>query len=123
MIKSVTHFIKYQKLKLQNHFLEMLTATVSHDLRTPLNSILGIGRSLEVHINGEIGERYLRIMMNSAKLMQFLVNDLIDLFRIRNGKFTAFESCVDLKENLSELIEVFSIQAEEKGIGLEFEYD
>jgi signal transduction histidine kinase len=97
MIKSVTHFIKNQKLKLQNHFLEMLTATVSHDLRTPLNSILGIGRSLEFHINGEIGGRYLRIVMNSAKLMQFLVNDLIDLFRIRNGKFTANESTVDLK--------------------------
>jgi len=123
MIKSVTHFIKNQKLKLQNHFLEMLTATVSHDLRTPLNSILGIGRSLEYHISGEIGGRYLRIMMNSAKLMQFLVNDLIDLFRIRNGKFTANESCVDLKQNLSELIEIFSIQAEEKGLGLEFEYD
>jgi signal transduction histidine kinase len=123
MIKSVTHFIKNQKLKLQNHFLEMLTATVSHDLRTPLNSILGIGRSLEYHINGEIGGRYLRIMMNSAKLMQFLVNDLIDLFRIRNGKFTANESTVDLKQNLSELIEIFSIQAQEKSLGLEFEYD
>jgi signal transduction histidine kinase len=123
MIKSVTDFIKNQKLKLQNHFLEMLTATVSHDLRTPLNSILGIGRSLEYHINGEIGGRYLRIMMNSAKLMQFLVNDLIDLFRIRNGKFTANESTVDLKQNLSELIEIFSIQAQEKGLGLEFEYD
>ena len=47
--------------------------------------------------------------MNSAKLMQFLVNDLIDLFRIRNGKFTACEVCVDLKKHLSELIEIFSI--------------
>jgi signal transduction histidine kinase len=123
MIKSITHFIKYQKLKLQNHFLEMLTATVSHDLRTPLNSILGIGRSLEPHIRGDIGARYFRIMMNSTKLMQFLVNDLIDLFRIRNGKFTAYESRVNLKHHLSELMEVFSIQAQEKGIGLEFEYD
>ena len=109
MIKSITHFIKYQKLKLQNHFLEMLTATVSHDLRTPLNSILGIGRSLEVYIRGDKGARFFRIMMNSTKLMQFLVNDLIDLFRIRNGKFIACESCVDLKHHLSELIEVFSI--------------
>ena len=97
MIKSVTHFIKYHKLKLQNNFLEMLTATVSHDLRTPLNSILGIGKILEVHIHGEIGARYIRIMMNSANLMQFLVNDLIDLFRIRNGKFTSCESRVNLK--------------------------
>ena len=51
------------------------------------------------------------------------MNDLIDLFRIRNGKFTAYESRVNLKHHLSELMEVFSIQAQEKGIGLEFEYD
>jgi len=47
MIRSITHFVKYDKLKMQNHFLEMLTATVSHDMRTPLNSILGLGRNLE----------------------------------------------------------------------------
>jgi signal transduction histidine kinase len=104
MIKSITHFIKYSKLKLQNHFLEMLTATVSHDMRTPLNAILGIGKNLEMHIKGEAGLRFFKIIMNSAKLMQFLVNDLIDLFRIRNGKFTAVESRVDLKFHLSELI-------------------
>ena len=46
MIRSITHFVKYDKLKMQNHFLEMLTATVSHDMRTPLNSILGLGRNL-----------------------------------------------------------------------------
>lgn len=66
----------------------MLTATVSHDMRTPLNAILGIGKNLGPHISTEAGKRYLRIMMNSSKLLQFLVNDMIDLFRIRHGKFS-----------------------------------
>ena len=57
MVKSITHFIKYEKLKMHNHFLEMLTATVSHDMRTPLNAILGIGKNLEGHIKTEIGGR------------------------------------------------------------------
>lgn len=107
MIKSITHFIKYQKLKLQNHFLEMLTATVSHDLRTPLNAMLGIGKNLEPYIKSDIGIKYFRVMINSAKLMQFLVNDLIDLFRIRNGKFSSTLTTVDLKLHLTDLIEVF----------------
>jgi len=123
MIKSITHFIKYSKLKLQNHFLEMMTATVSHDMRTPLNAILGIGKNLEMHIRGEAGLRFFKIIMNSAKLMHFLVNDLIDLFRIRNGKFTAVESRVDLKFHLTELIEVFELQAQEKGLGISLEHD
>lgn len=42
MIKCITPMMKYEKLKLENHFYEMLTATVSHDMRTPLNSILGL---------------------------------------------------------------------------------
>lgn len=43
IIKSLTHFMAYEKLKMQNHFLEMLTATVSHEMRTPLNATLGLG--------------------------------------------------------------------------------
>jgi signal transduction histidine kinase len=50
MARAITHLIKYEKLKLQNYFLEMLTATVSHDMRTPLNAILGIGKNLEPHV-------------------------------------------------------------------------
>jgi two-component system, sensor histidine kinase len=107
MAKSITHLIKYEKLKLQNHFLEMLTATVSHDMRTPLNAILGIGRNLEPLIKNEIASRFLKIMMNSARLLHFLVNDLIDLFRIRNGKFSSIENRVELKPHLNEIIETF----------------
>jgi signal transduction histidine kinase len=96
MVKSITHFIRYEKLKMHNHFLEMLTATVSHDMRTPLNAILGIGKNLEAHLKTEQGGRYLKIMMNSGKLLDYLVNDMIDLFRIRNGKFSSNETSVDL---------------------------
>jgi signal transduction histidine kinase len=64
--KSITHFIMCEQLKLQNHFLEMLTATISHDMRTPLNAILGMGRNLERFIATEQGKRYYKIMMNSA---------------------------------------------------------
>jgi signal transduction histidine kinase len=42
MIKNYTPMILYEKIKIENHFYEMLTATVSHDLRTPLNSMIGL---------------------------------------------------------------------------------
>jgi len=42
MIKNLTPNINYEKLKVENFFYEMLTATVSHDMRTPLNSIIGL---------------------------------------------------------------------------------
>ncbi len=118
MARSITHIIKYEQLKLQNHFLEMLTATISHDMRTPLNAILGIGKNLEPHVTHEAGSRYLQIMMNSAALLHFLVNDLLDLFRIRNGKFSKHETKVDIRQHLNELIDIFQLQASEKGLEL-----
>ena len=55
--KSITHYVKYEQLKLQNHLLEMLTATVSHEMRTPLNAILGMGRNIEKAIKTESGRQ------------------------------------------------------------------
>lgn len=85
----------------------MLTATISHDMRTPLNAILGMGKNLEKHIDGEQGKKIHRIMMNSASLLHFLVNDLLDLFRIKNGKFTKNCGPCNLRKHLTELLDVF----------------
>lgn len=49
------------------------------------------------------------VIMNSANLLLFLVNDLLDLFRIKNGKFTKNESTVNLRQHLQELVEIFSL--------------
>ena len=65
----------------------MLTATVSHDMRTPLNAILGIGKNLANQGTTATGKLFIRIIMNSAKILNYIVNDMVDLFRIRNGKF------------------------------------
>jgi signal transduction histidine kinase len=50
MIKSITSMVRYEKLKMENHFIEMLTATVSHDMRTPLNAINGILDNMKSYI-------------------------------------------------------------------------
>ena len=64
----------------------MLTATVSHDLRTPLNSIIGLINNLDFFVSNE-GKRFVSIILNSSRFMLFLVNDLLDYFQIKNGKF------------------------------------
>ncbi len=40
VIKNLTQFVRYRKIELENQFNELLTATVSHEMRTPLNSML-----------------------------------------------------------------------------------
>ena len=76
-----------ETLKMENHFYEMLTATVSHDMRTPLNAIIGLLNNLDNFIKDPRGVLFLNIIRNSSKFMSFLVNDLLDFFQIKNGKF------------------------------------
>ena len=50
MVRSLTELVKYKQVKMENHFYEMLTATVSHDMRTPLNAIIGLLSNLESYV-------------------------------------------------------------------------
>ena len=92
----------------------MLTATISHDMRTPLNAIISVSKNLITDFpNSRMCKKtwikFLKIMLNSASLLNFQVNDLIDLFKIRTGTFKPLESIVNLHEEVMEIFEVFSI--------------
>ncbi|TNV83761.1 hypothetical protein FGO68_gene16545 [Halteria grandinella] len=123
IIKSITHFVAYEQLKMQNHFLEMLTATISHDMRTPLNAILGMGANLQQYVTHPQGIKFHQVLTNSSKLLLFLVNDFLDLFRFKNGKLMKNESLSNFRQQIDELIEIFKIQANQKGLTLVFDCD
>jgi signal transduction histidine kinase len=46
VIRDITSGIKYEKLKLHSQLADMLTATISHDMRTPLNAIISLSKNL-----------------------------------------------------------------------------
>ena len=58
----------------------MITATVSHDMRTPLNSIIGLTHNIDPLTNDDKVKKMLSIVKNSSKILLFLVNDLLDFF-------------------------------------------
>lgn len=65
-------------------------ASVSHEFRTPINSILGITQLLLDRLDGELTaeqEKQLRFVRTSAESLSELVNDLLDLSRIEAGKY------------------------------------
>lgn len=101
----------------------MLTAAISHDMRTPLNAIIGLLNSLETYIDEEIGRKYLKIIKGSSKLLFFLVNDLLDYVQLKNGKFKKSYKLVSIKQAINPLIEIFEVGAQEKGIELKCVFD
>jgi signal transduction histidine kinase len=65
----------------------------------------------------------LSIIQNSALLLNFLVSDMIDLFKIRNKLFKANEVISHPKELVLKIFDIFSIQSREKGLELKVLFD
>ena len=120
MIRNVSSIVKYEKMKLQNHFYEMLTATVSHDMRTPLNAMIGLLNTMDVFVQDERGKRFLKIISSSSEILLFLVNDLLDFFQIKHNKFRKNEYRTNIKQSIGALIDIFGVAAEEKGLQLRY---
>ncbi|MDE6108648.1 MAG: HAMP domain-containing histidine kinase [Oscillospiraceae bacterium] len=83
-------------------------ANVSHDLRTPLTSILGYIQLLEGEELSE-GERreYLAIIESRARVLQSLIASFYDLSRLEAGEYPIVREKVDLREVLGELLSAF----------------
>ena len=90
---------------------------ISHDLRTPLNSIMGFCDLALGHVgDAAVVEDSLRkIRLSSGHLLN-LINDILDVNRIESGKLVLSEQSLDLVRLVEEVREVFVDQAQEKGI-------
>jgi PAS domain S-box-containing protein len=72
--------------QLKDQFLSIL----SHELRTPINAIMGFGSILDDGLEGPLTaaqHRSLKKMLGGAETLLSLVNDLLDMSRIQAGKF------------------------------------
>ncbi len=73
------------KIKQLNQELEAFTYSVSHDLRAPLRSIMGYSQILNEDYGGKLddeGNRIMQVIINNAKRMGQLIDDLLDFTRL-----------------------------------------
>jgi signal transduction histidine kinase/DNA-binding NarL/FixJ family response regulator len=98
------------------HFL----ANISHDLRTPLNGILGSVQILlrEVSITPKQRD-LLRTVQGSAEHLRNLITDLLDLSKLEADRLELSPSAFDLGGFLDELVKSFAPDVEKKQIRLE----
>lgn len=74
-----------EKIQSLNHELEAFTYSVSHDLRAPLRSIDGYAKILQedyLHMFDEEGKRVINVIMNNAKRMGRLIDNLLNFSRL-----------------------------------------
>lgn len=95
---------------------------MSHDLRTPINGILGMLAILEKSKDDPTQQRECQkgIRVSTEHLLS-LVNDVLQVSKLESGRPTAVEEAFDLHDTLEECITILSPLAEERKIRLELE--
>ena len=95
-------------------------AVLSHELRTPLNPILGWARLLRSKdYDVATRDRALETIERNAKLQTQLIEDLLDVSRILQGKLSLNPSPIDLAVAIDGAIETVSLAATAKSIQLQ----
>jgi PAS domain S-box-containing protein len=97
-------------------------ANISHELRTPMNAILGFTQILQREPDVSPKHRnFLDSVRRSGTHLLTLIDDLLDLSKIESGKLDIARSIFGLAEFLDGIAEIFVLRARQKGLVLRFE--
>lgn len=104
--------------KMKNEFV----SNISHELRTPLASIIGFSETIESDPNmpPEMKREFNQIILNEAKRLSKLINDVLDISKIEAGQMALDKTEIDVIEVLQSVIEKIEPLCEEKNISLSF---
>lgn len=110
-------------IRAQAHKDEFI-ASVGHELRTPMNAILGLNGILrnELAARPEDAEIVDHIRRSTEQLLQ-VVNDILDFSQLQAGRLTLHEVEFSLRDTLSSVVSSFEKKAQAKGIQLTLEVD
>lgn len=111
MEKAINESIKAERLKTD------LITNVSHDLKTPLTSIINYTDLLKKEkIENENAKKYIDILEKKSKKLKILTEDLIEVSKISSGNETATLEKIDFKELVLQANGEFAEKFEEKNL-------
>lgn len=126
-----TELLSYAKLNAQkaredtataNHNKSSLLSKITHDIRTPMNTMMGMASLLsETTLNPEQQEFASTILYSGENLLaiinEILMNDILEYSKIESGREMETKE-FDLRTNVEEVFEVFAVKAAKAGIEL-----
>ena len=98
-------------------------SNMSHDIRTPMNAILGYAQLMEDKLKGknlpETSE-YLKKLQQSGNLLLAIINNVLDMARIESGRMEIDENYGRIEDIWQTLFEVFGDEAKKKNLVLQY---
>jgi hypothetical protein len=113
--------IAIEKAKESDQLKTSFIQNLSHEIRTPLNGIIGFTDMLKRKVNlPEILVKYIEVIEKSGDRLTCIIDDLVDISKIETGQITTNPEEFDINEILTDLKLIFSQEAEDKDLTLEY---
>ena len=97
-------------------------ANMSHELHTPLSSIIGFAEMMEREVLGPMPvsyREYAKNIVESGRQLLGVVNDVLDMSQIENGKYVLAPSEIDISETLTGIFRLVQGRAAQAGLYLQ----
>lgn len=125
LYEEENEFSKQQKKEIEelnqaeNHFF----SSMSHEIRTPINTIIGLNEFiLRENIPEDVAENA-RNIQSASKILLTLINDILDLSKIKSGKMEIINVSYETGALFSEIVNMIWIKAKEKGLDFRLHVD
>lgn len=112
-----------EKAETANRLKSTFLANMSHDIRTPLNSILGFTELLLEDESDPEKKENLEIVKQSGNTLLNLIIDILDFSRIEANKLIIDKTAFSLERMLKHIHNMFKVRAEEKNLSFQVEID
>ena len=103
----------------KNQFLAMM----SHEIRMPMNGVIGVIQLLEMTKLSNEQREYVEIAKSSGFKLVHLLNDILDISKVEAGKLELEFVDFDLQSLISKAISLMSVLADEKGVRIIVSFD
>lgn len=124
-IKSRLHHHELEERHRTSQQAESYTSTVSHELKTPVQSVIFFFHRLKRNFpnfeDKELALKHFKLIFYQLMLIQSFVDDLLDLRQLKDGVFTLTCNLFDPNQVIEQVCDIFQLQAEAQRISLSFE--
>lgn len=101
-------------------------ANMSHEFRTPLNAVIGFSEMLILGVGGLLNEKqveFAKDIHESGENLLLLINDILDLSKVKSGKLELDYSCVRMQDLIKKSFLFIRQRSDEKGLKLTSEFE
>lgn len=113
-----------EKLSSLDRFRKEMISNISHDLRTPMASIIGfldLIRDSKSSLSQDERYQYIDVAYSETKRLNRLVSDLFELSKLESGQIKIYPEPFNLYELVSDIIQKYQLKIKSKHVDLNFE--